>query len=510
MTSDRFLVGLYIRLSKEDEGKGLESESITNQRNLIFSYVQEDPSFVIVEEYIDDGYSGTSFDRPAFQRMLQDIESGKINTVITKDLSRFGREYSLTGHYLEKYFPERGVRYIAILDQVDTWIDNSSNEMVPFKAVFNDLYAKDISKKVRGSLTVLKRQGKYTGARAPFGYSKDPDNKHHLIVSPKEASWVKRMFDLVLEGKGVKEIADLFSLEQIPTPSMCSHKLANASRWSPRTVLDILTNPTYRGCLTQGKRQKINYKIKKERRVAPKDWIIVENTHEPIVEKNVFEQVQVLLSKNKKVALCHLSFLLSGFLVCAECHHSIGILQAKNRKQAYTSCTYYRKYSKFHLCTPHTLNYFQLEQQVFERLRTLIQKVDPSGWRRSSSHKPDWQQEKSREEDSLKQNLYTLDTVYLQYLDHQLEESMYLRIADRLRKEQEGIRHRLSQIEDRTSQSTKKSLLSLAQQIDRFFQQEVFDRRFLSLLIDHITISQRKEITIYYRFCKESESIILK
>ena len=172
-------VGIYIRLSREDDGKVMASETITNQKSLLLQYVKEN-NLNVYDIYIDDGYSGTNFDRPDFNRLLNDIESGKVNMVITKDMSRLGRDYIGTGNLIEKYFPERNVRYIAVTDNIDTFLDNSNNDIAPFKAIMNDMYAKDISKKIKSSLKAKQKEGKWVGGRAPFGYKQDSKNKNHL------------------------------------------------------------------------------------------------------------------------------------------------------------------------------------------------------------------------------------------------------------------------------------------------------------------------------------------
>lgn len=190
-----FRVGLYMRLSREDGDKE-ESSSVTNQREMLKRYVSEQENFFIVKEYVDDGYTGTNFDRPGFKQMIEDIEAGIIDTVITKDLSRLGRERLGVGHYTEIYFPEHNVRYIALLDNIDTYIDSGMNDMAPFKGVINDMYVRDISKKIRSSLIERKKAGNFLGVTAPYGYQKDPNNKFHLIINEKEAEVVKRVFRL--------------------------------------------------------------------------------------------------------------------------------------------------------------------------------------------------------------------------------------------------------------------------------------------------------------------------
>ena len=214
-----YKVGMYIRLSREDGDKE-ESSSITNQRDIISRYISEQSNFVLVDEYVDDGFTGTNFNRPGFIRLINDIESGKINTVITKDLSRLGRDYIDTGRYVQRYFPENRVRYIAILDNIDTLYDYGMNDMAPFKSVVNDMYVKDISRKIRSSVEERKKKGNFLGVTAPYGYMKDPENKFKLKVNPEEAKIVKYIFELYLQGNGLTRIANILTAEKVPVPAI--------------------------------------------------------------------------------------------------------------------------------------------------------------------------------------------------------------------------------------------------------------------------------------------------
>ena len=265
----KYKVALYIRLSREDgdkeEGDKSESESITNQRSLLRGFVEES-GLEVAEEYIDDGCSGTNFERPAFKKMIADIEKRKIDMVITKDLSRLGRDYIDTGNYIEKFFPLNRVRYIALLDNVDTFLDNSSsNDIVPFKAVINDMYVKDLSKKVKSAMTSKKEKGLFLGTYAPYGYNKDPLDKNRLVINEEEAKIVRKIFKLYLEGNGPKTVARLLTEEKIPTPSE-SKKMTRSSlygKWCSRQLKDMLKNQVYIGNLVQNKMRKLNYKSKK-------------------------------------------------------------------------------------------------------------------------------------------------------------------------------------------------------------------------------------------------------
>ena len=378
-------VGIYIRLSREDEDKKkLESESITNQRNLILNYINNsEDNFKIYDEYIDDGISGVTFERPNFKRLISDIESGKVNCVITKDYSRLGRDYIKSGEYLEKYFPEHNIRYIAILDNIDTISDNASNDIAPYRAILNDQYAKDISKKVRASVYTKKRSGEFLGWKAVYGYKRDKDNKNKIVIDEEAATVVRRIFNLAYEGKSCKTIADTLSKEGVPIPSVYANlnrgrKSKAYGLWCSRTISEMLTNQTYIGNLTQGRRKRISYKVKKDVRVPKENWIIVENTHEAIIDKKLFDKVQILTEVNKNKQNNSNNYLLKGFLFCEECGHAITISR-RNDARAYTGCSHYQKYSKFKVCTSHCMNYQKLEKEVLKMIRSLCKKyIDSS------------------------------------------------------------------------------------------------------------------------------------
>ena len=343
-----YSVGLYIRLSREDENKIDVSESITNQKSLLLQYVKEN-NLKVYDIYIDDGYSGTTFDRPGFNRLIDDIENKLVNMVITKDMSRLGRDYIKIGYYLEKYFPEHNIRYIAITDNIDTYLDNSNNDIAPFKAIMNDYYAKDISKKIKSSLRAKQKEGKWVGSRCPYGYDKDINNKNHLVINEEQAGIVRYIFDLSLNGLTCFKIANKLTLENIKTPAQYynfnwkNNYNMNMGKWHPKTIKDILTNRLYTGDLVQNRRSKVNYKIKKVVYNKECDYIIVPNTHEAIIDKELFDRVQSLIPKNVGRNDKSENHLLDGLLYCGECNHRISVSpRRKIDNRCYTVCNYYR------------------------------------------------------------------------------------------------------------------------------------------------------------------------
>ena len=371
-------VASYIRLSKEDEkNRGVrESESVSNQRNLLMSYI-EDNGLALAKEYIDDGVSGTTFDRPQFNAMIDDIEHGRINMVITKDMSRLGRDYIQAGHYMEQYFPSKNVRYISLLDNIDTYLDSSSNDIAPFKAILNDMYSKDMSKKIRSVLHSKKEQGLFLGKVAPYGYHKSAEDKHRLVIDPVAANVVAEVFELYLNGNGCHQIASLLSKRKIPIPSVHNKiVVGNAGMayglWSHTGVRRILQNEVYTGTLVQNKYKKLNYKSKKTLETDPDTWMRTPNAHEAIISQEVFDKAQRLLEVTAHLKPSKHRYLLSGLLRCHDCGSYISLtLKDKKYGQIYGRCGRYIQYHRFGLCTTHSFNYTKLEKHVLDLLKDL-------------------------------------------------------------------------------------------------------------------------------------------
>jgi len=380
--SKKWKVACYIRLSKEDEkSKGVtkDSESVLNQRNLITSYIN-DNDLTLVKEYVDDGVSGTTFDRPQFNAMIEDIEHGLINMVITKDMSRLGRDYIQAGHYMEQYFPSKNVRYISLLDNIDTYLDSSSNDIAPFKAILNDMYSKDMSKKIRSTLHSKKEQGLFLGKVAPYGYQKSPENKHKLVIDPVASLIVAEIFELYLNGNGCHQIASQLSERQIAIPSI--HNKINVGNmgmayglWSHTGVRRILQNETYAGTLVQNKYKKLNYKSQKMVGTDPSAWIKTPNAHEAIISQEIFDKTQRLLEVTAHLKPSKHRYLLSGLLKCHDCGSYISLTK-KDAKygQIYGRCGRYIQYHRFGLCTTHSFNYSKLEKYVLDLLGDLCLK----------------------------------------------------------------------------------------------------------------------------------------
>lgn len=330
-----YRVGLYIRLSEADSDKSYESESesIINQRNLLMSFVKQN-EFTFVDEYIDDGFTGTNFDRPGFKRLLEDIENGRINCVITKDLSRLGRNYVTCGYYVDEYFLLKKVRYIAVLDQVDTFLNNVGNEMIPFKSVFNDMTSRDNSKKIRSILRNKKEDGKFIGSEPSFGYMRDPEDKGHLLPNPDTAFIVKKIFEMANNGVSVSDIASYLNDCKYPTPSLYKKKEGSKQKfnpiWTVSSVKKILKNQMYTGDMVQNVQTKLSYKSQKKVALNKEAWIIVENTHEPLASKEVFNKVQSNVKRKQKTQTDREKRLFENLIYCLECGNTLTVTYRKN------------------------------------------------------------------------------------------------------------------------------------------------------------------------------------
>ena len=374
----------YIRLSREDGDKA-ESDSIGNQRKLITDYLKDKADFVLYDIYIDDGFTGTNFNRPSFQRMLADIETGHVNCVIVKDLSRFGRDYIDTGRYLERFFPDRGVRFISITDNIDS-MRQAYDMLLPIKNIFNEQYARDISQKVHASMKTKQKAGEFIGAFASYGYRKSPVDKNKLVVDEYAAGVVRRIFRLYIEGYGKIRIAAMLNEEGIVCPSEYkklngdnyrnSNRLESTSYWTYSTINRILQNEMYIGNMVQNRKsQRMRGKPKVQDR---KDWIVVKGTHEAVIDEETWNKAQDLLRRRtRNLDLNSDVSLFAGFLKCGDCGRSlvkkVGTTGHGGGAVNYYCGTYIRSGRQY--CTPHSVPHSVLERVILEDLKAIMQNV---------------------------------------------------------------------------------------------------------------------------------------
>lgn len=376
LTGMDFNVGIYIRLSQEDKDKKYESdsESVINQRELLTNYVRNN-NFNLVGEYVDDGYSGTDFERPGFQKLIEDIKNKKINCVIVKDLSRLGRDHVMTGYYMESYFPENNIRFISILESYDSFKNQASNDSSTFIIACNDYYSKQNSVKIRNVLNEKRKNGKFVGSLPCFGYMRDPEDKGHLIPNPETAPIVKQIFEWRKNGIGPSRIATMLNEKGYPTPSgykktNYSTRLINRDKWNISSIKKILSNRIYTGDMIQHTQTKVNYKSKKKITLDQSMWMIVENTHEPLVDKDTFEYISKLIKQNTKDIQPknrREKRLLEGKLFCKECGNRLSVLYRKNHDYWTANCNRYARDPIREQCSSHFFPYNYLEDQIMEQ-----------------------------------------------------------------------------------------------------------------------------------------------
>ena len=380
----KYSTALYMRLSRDDENFG-DSVSIETQRIVLQKFAQEN-GLIIYDEYVDDGWSGTNFERPAFQRMMEDIDTGKVNCVVTKDLSRFGREHVMMDYYLEFVFPEKQIRYIAVAEGEDT--EKGLSDFVPFRNLFNEWLAKDTSRKVKIALHAKFAAGERTFTTAPLGYMRHPENRNKLAVDP-DTSWIiEKIFDLAVHGAGAGKITKILIQEKIPTAGYINYKkygqfakiyenapAEKAYAWNIRAVSDILKDETYIGNSVHGKQTNVSYKNKKSVRRPESEWFRVENTHEAIISKDVFNQVQKQIVSRRRPMKSGKTQIFAGLVKCADCGWSMSYAerQYKTCSTGFFNCSQFRKLGKVGgRCSAHYIRYDTLYTYVLARLQDWI------------------------------------------------------------------------------------------------------------------------------------------
>lgn len=517
--NSNFKVAIYIRLSRED-GENGESESIGNQRDIIMRYIKEN-NLQFIDEYVDDGVSGTTFERSGFQRMISDIEQKRINMVITKDLSRLGREYIQTGYYIENYFPEHMVRYVAINDGIDTFSNSTSNDVTPFKSIMNDMYAKDISKKVRSVIKEKQKKGEYMCTVPPYGYKKDISQKNHLVVDENVSYIVRDIFKMYLDGNSVYKIRDYLNRKKIQSPSGYAKNLTETKKWNSVTILNILANKAYIGTTVSNKRTNISYKSKKRIKVPEKEYIITENTHEAIIDKEDFEKVQFLLAKksiNKKVK--H-EYLFRGLIKCKTCHSNLEVgakltTYGKPVKNPipYITC----RNSKKGICPPQHLNYNKFEKEVLHYLKDfLLLYTDKSRlekiykkYKASKNNNISKYEKELRQIDSRINTLSNqIDSIYFDKLNHIISENDYFRYTNKIIGERDILESQKKEIVKLINNTKEKQDIGSKEEMEKVINEFLNNtsKKSLYMLIDNIEIDENKYVFINFAFSSLNETV---
>lgn len=529
----KYVAGLYCRLSKDD-GNSVESMSIWSQKVMLKQYAESN-SIAIYDYYVDDGYSGTNFERPSFKKMITDIENGKINCVITKDLSRLGRNYLQSGAYIEMYFPQKNIRYIAITDGIDT-LNSNQNDIMPFKNILNEMYAKDTSKKVKSAIQSRMREGTYIGSKAPFGYLKDPNNKRRLIIDEKTKPIIELIYKLCLEGKGTQLISQELMKRKIPRPSAFvenAEKLyglteENKYQWSHRMVLNVLRDPVYCGNMARNKRPTLSFKNSKRMYIPKSDYIYAKDTHEGIVSEEIWEQVQTMIDKrkcNNKKGLYY-DNIFQGLVRCPKCGYALTPKTDYRLKKkelidfVHFSCSTYKKYG-VNACSSHRIEARDLYNIVLEDIQyhgsmalsakedfveKIIEKIEVE--------KIDEGKELSNKLELKKNQLAELDRSYEQLYEDRLEGNITERNFNLMNvsisKKQDKLIEEIKVLEGdiEVSFETEDNYKKFMDNISKYAKIKSLNRYILNQIIDKIYVYDKEEIDgqisqkveIHYKF----------
>ena len=534
------ITALYCRLSLEDSREN-ESMSISNQKLMLKDYAEKNGMFQY-EYYVDDGYTGRNFNRPSFQRMIADIEAGKVGCVITKDLSRLGRNYIEAGSYIEIFFPKHNVRYIAVTDGVDS-LTRQEMDITPFKNILNDMYSRDISKKVLAGRMTRSRQGKFCGGQPPLGLMRDPDEKGHLIIDSETAPVIRRIFELALNGWGCMRIAKQLMDDKVPITRVKANTECDVNyySWSSARISHILRNPFYKGahlvCRTHQKGIRSNtYDI-----IPREDWEVIENCHEAIVTPAEWEQVQEIIDRRPTIMkgnACPFYNLFHGIIYCATCGKSMQVRYekvgrtGKNRftgkerepiDKAYYICQTYNRLGK-NACTSHKIEARDLYNLVLKDIQDLaamaLKDADVFYQRLSSRMERQYMADASemqKECDRLEARNQEIDSMFMSlYTDKTkgiLTEQRFLKLTATLEQEQEANRKRIQELAlvMRRTDEQESDVRTFMQEIRRYVAIQELDEAVLNRLISKILVGEvRKmdghkcqEVKIVYNFVGE-------
>lgn len=524
-------VGLYCRLSRDDGNSDAPSMSIENQKKLLLEYATE-KEWNIYDIYIDDGFTGTNFNRPDFKRMKQDIEDGKIDCVITKDLSRLGRNFSQTGYYTDEYFPDHGVRYIAINDNQDTADDN--NDMMGFYHVMNELYPKQVSRKVKQVKKADARQGKFIGGQTPYGYKKLPDNKYKLVIDEEAAPVVRRIFAEFAIGESARAIADKLTNEGVDCPRIYQLKMANKpipigtnNVWISNSIYVMLRNQVYIGNMVQGKRAVVSFKTKRRRVVPQEDWVVVENMHDPLISPDVWSVVQRKAQKKpapvKRLNSTGEVSLFSGVLKCADCGSNLAYSEKRLRDGSSAGryrCQGYLSKGKTH-CTPHGINGQLMIDIVLGDIRKHTELTQEERTQIAAALLEQKSQDEKQSSKQLERKLAEIEQrlavtktafkkLYEDRINGVLPEEMFSEMMASYKTEQEGLQKQQLELSAKleTQAETEQDISKWLELIAQHEQLDELDRTAITSLIEYVEIKEtfdeidmrHLELTIYYRF----------
>ncbi|WP_099224769.1 recombinase family protein [Listeria costaricensis] len=525
-TNTQKIIALYLRLSQDDEREG-ESNSISNQKKLLTAYAAE-RGWKNTKLYIDDGISGTNFQRPEFMRMIADVEAGLVSTVIVKDMSRFGRGYLKVGYYTEILFPEHDVHFIAVHDSVDS--QKGENEFTPFRNIINEWYARDTSKKIRAVVKMKGLSGQHLTNNAPYGYKKNPDNPNEWLVDKPAASIIRYIFQLAMEGFGPTQIAKRLRKEEVLTPSHYAKSQGNKNisqgnknpfAWCGDTISKILESPEYLGHTVNFRSETKSYKDKRKIKHDKKDWLIFEHTHEAIIEPSVFETVQELRKHKRRPTKQNTLPLFSGIIYCADCGKKLYFARGKtiSKHQENYFCSSYRRNTS--TCTAHYIRSIVLEEAVKVSLKQTMHTIqtDKNAFIRSVLKEDQTTKRKQAGKrlktiDKLEKRIVELDGIFQKlYEDNisgRLTNERFDKLSATYEKEQAELQEQLRQLqaEQEADQQATVNIQQFFNHVKKHLSFKELTPELLHDLIDRIVIHendksysrQPKKIEIHYKF----------
>ena len=517
-TTEEQWTALYCRLSCDDDLQG-DSNSIRNQKMLLKQYADEH-KLRNVRFYVDDGYSGSNFDRPDFQRMIRDIDEGKVSTVIVKDMSRFGRDHILVGYYTKYYFAEADVRFIAVYDQVDSET-NPDDDITPFKNILNEMYAKDCSKKIRAVMKAKGNAGKHITTLPPLGYKKDANDKEKWVIDEQGAETVREIFSLCIKGYGPTQIARILTERGVDTPVVYFHKhgLPTPSKirdgseiWDQKSVAGILENLEYTGCTVNFKTYKKSYKSKKRIELPQEEWLIFENTQEAIIDRQTFDTVQKIRQCKRRPTPMGEMNALSGMLYCADCGKRMYLCRCTTMKQAeYFNCSSYRKALK-RTCTSHQITVKAVETLLLEDLRRTVrfagsQKQTFLQLLQNNADEKEKQELKANTRDltAAEERIKALDKIiqslYEDKVAGKLSEERYLKLSETYEGEQAGLTEKVkalkATLEKRKEQQSR--IRDFMKLVEKYSDIQELTPEIIRSFVDRIIVHEKRKENGHYR-----------
>ena len=525
---NEYRAALYCRLSSDDAYLG-ESGSIQTQRALLTQYCREN-NIPIYDTYADDGFSGTNFERPDFKRMLNDLEKHKANVVIVKDLSRFGREYAQMGMYIENDFEDWNIRFISIGENIDT-LNGTDGILMPITNVINSHYAKECSRKTKQAHRALAKEGKFIGSRAPFGYIKDPNDRHHLIVDEEAAAVVKDIFKMFCNGIGYGKMTKILRERKVLNPQAYFNKnnpdyyksdyWRQDFDWHVTSIRALLNNPVYLGQTTFG-RTKVKGRVKKTKvAVDESEWIVVENTHEPLIDKATWDLVHEIMKNRRRETKRGEVQMFAGLVKCADCGSALNV-SYNSKRQAFTSfsCWVYKNYGK-ERCTSHSIGYKTLYNIVLEDIRRQAESVKDSKTdylaklqnqlvSRSNQDLKKFKSEIKKAERRLEQLDKIMSKLYEDRALEKISEERYISMNSKYEAEYIELSERAKQLktELETADESLVNAYQFVDMVEKYVDIKELNARILNELIEKIVVHEKEIINgekyqtveIYYKF----------